>query len=249
MSYQEAMRPGQIPQPPELDPTERFNQALLAKLKSFRPTFLDIRSSLGLGSEVGFGFIPSVHGAYTVGALPFLEKHEKGPERKRWYRPVLGHLLAVDYVPMTRADRDRIIIMPDTKTSKPRVVSIYQRKGYAENVAVEERLLTAPNEVIEGVIAHELTHMIRRRTRITRALRQRGIMDEEAEIDVTAAVLGYKQQILAKINYMIDCLRTYEGADRRGYSLFRTPGEIIQEMESRAIEVMKCEGKKIPKKR
>jgi hypothetical protein len=254
VSYHES-RPSQARKYIEERTTEKFNKNLLTKLKPLTPRFLAIRDSMGLGTEVGFGFLPYSHSVYSMGQLPLLEKDPK--DGKLLY-PV-PNIFGVNYTPLTYEDRKQIVVMPDDQTPTPRIVSIYQRKGWDARGVVEEKLLTAPDEVIEGIIAHEMSHLIRDKTEkpefVTRFIKQREReidilalnhdrrlweqFDEtnEAEIDVIASMFGYKHQILAKIDYVIDCLRTYKGANDTSYSLFKSAGSAIEVMQIRAKEV------------
>ena len=236
---------------PEQNRTELFNAALRERLKPFVPKFLEIRDRFGLGSDIGFGSLPEVHGAYTLGSVTTFAKTDQG------LHYMVPGLLFADYAKLDAKASEGILVMPDVTAERPRLISIYQRKGYHEGSAVEERLLTASDDVFVGIIAHELAHPLAEKPDkpdvVTKFLRRRrddfvkyaddpnGVdmfdLSDEAEFDVIASLYGYKDEILAKLRYAAACLSTYQGADDLDYSLTKTHGYAINETQARIKEV------------
>lgn len=235
-----------------------FNAELKARLSILTPNFVAIREAMGITSEVGLGFFPQLHEKYCLGLLPLLERRGNSG---RLYYPTPGLFFGGDYIPMTRQDRTHMVLMPDDNIEKPSIVSIYQKAPEGIQETVEEKLLNAPDIVYEGIMAHELAHMFEGRIqppgfvanfldqRMTTIedmsvdpQRQGQVLTEydlthEAAMDTVAAMFGFRQQVLAKLVYLLECLKTYPGANNRGYSLFKTAGNAIEELELRIKEV------------
>lgn len=234
---------------------EKFDRALSERLKGLTSDFLQIRESMGMGSNVGFGYLPEVHGVYSLGMLVDLKRGQSG----ELLYSIGGEISPKSYIPFTQEEQSKIAVMPDLKVEKPYIVSIYQRKGWKENQEIEEALLDAPASVYRGVIAHEIAHVFEWGVNApewltdVRNTRQRDIDETlnypdwnkrlndfdfsgEGVIDIIASRLGFKREILDKINYMIRCAETYEGSGDLN-SLLKTPGRVLLELRARIKEV------------
>lgn len=123
----------------------------------------------------------------------------------------------------------------------------------------EVRLVTASEQVFEGFFAHELAHclvdggyklpeyiedvlMQRRQEAKTLSEKEYERYSQEfdstdhSEIDIIAALFGYKEQVLAQLQYVIDGLKTYPASDRRG-EIHTSPLDAIKSLEIRMSEV------------
>lgn len=230
---------------------ERFNKfttLLVARLRTLEPTFLDIKRRMGVKDEIGLGVIPETHGTYSLGQLmPAQQEGETTYYETQDF--FFGH-------ERRTANPEFIIVRPgNSETSS--LVSIFQRKGLFEKGEIEERLLKAPDSVFEGALAHELGHDVERKTQRSDfvdayLIKERSdraalginvdIFDPdvlEANIDVIAALFGYKTQVLAKLEYMIQCLKTYKGADDTIRGGFKTAGRAIEECQERIAKVQR----------
>lgn len=228
-----------------------FKAALLQRLYEFPPRFHQIRKRMGLGNRVGFGMLPEEHEVYAAGRLIELRKSRKGG--------ILygsSGFLSYEYKLLTTIQHEGIVVMPDLSHPAPYIVSIYQRKGWWDQLPYEPRLLDAPDDVIVGLITHELAHFSELGEELTKQDKIRKVfakwerdliahpfdtttdffdLQGEGKIDIIAALHGYKPQIIAKLEYMIACLRSYEGPERAGLAV--TPAEAIQTCNARLREI------------
>lgn len=216
----------------DLPPLKDFDTVLLKRLRALSPRFVEIRTSMGIGSEVGFGSFPAIHGKYSIGALG--ELGESDDSVLSYYRP--GDFFGSYLSPISGEEQQRIIVEPDLAGANLRLVSIYQpEKGTATNDA-RVRLLSADNKIYEGVIAHELAHLymdghyplsqdileilMKRRQDMSDCLKDMNLdpleefdATDEAEIDLIACSFGYKSAIIAKLLFVIGTLETYPRGD------------------------------------
>lgn len=236
---------------------EKFDRTLSERLKGLTSDFLQIRETMGIEDSVGFGFLPESHGVYSLGMLVDLKRGESG--QLLYPAGGFGGFLP-KYIPLTPEETSKIIIMPDIKAEQPFVVSVYQRKGWKENREIDEALLDASDDIYRGVIAHEIAHVFEGRIDAPtwieeiREARNKDMTETlnypdwakrledfdssgEGAIDVIASRFGFKKEILEKLNYMIRCLGTYQGADDYDYSVFKSPGNAIRELRARIKEV------------
>jgi len=235
---------------------ERFDSALSERLRGLTSDFLQIREAMGMGNNVGFGFLPECHSVYSLGILVGLKRDLSG--QLLYPGESFGGFLP-KYIPFTPDDASRMTIMPVLNAEPPYIVSIYQRKGWKEGLEIEEALLEATNGVYRGAIAHEITHMFERGVNPpvwleeVREARNRDMnealnypdwpdrLDEfdfsgEGVIDIIASRFGFKKEILEKLNYMIRCVSNYEGAGDFD-SVLKTPGRALLELRARIKEV------------
>lgn len=243
----------------------KFETRLLERLQTLTPKFLAIRQKMGIGENVGFAMLPDAHGVFSLGRL--VDAQQEG--ERTFYNNTVDFLSGGGKV---SADPEYVIVKPgDTPDSS--MVSLFQRKGWREKGAIEERILIAPDEVLEGVIAHEFAHVIERWAeqpdeasgRVPESVKSFLLQEEadyqtdyknafesgaiflpdngsgrfEGNIDVIAALMGYKQQVLAKLEYMISCLLTYQDAHDTRPGGFKSAGRAIEESRKRIAKVDK----------
>jgi hypothetical protein len=234
-------------------PINEHNNTLLNRLIKFKPRFLDIRTRMGLDNSVGFGSVPKAHGAYTAGRLLVLEK-----QHGLLFYPV-ENLFEMDYYSLNK----EYVVIPPEGNDQLKFLSVFQRKGYLEGLPPENKLLTASDEIYEGITAHELGHVIKDLdNRLPEPIQKvLGQIDDdvfklmqqnnwdkianeydlsgEAAVDIIASLYGFKPQILAKLYYMIDCLKQYKGSNDTSSSFFVPPGKAIQVCNARINEVLR----------
>lgn len=233
--------------------TSEYNAALFERLRGFSPRFFDIRTKMGIGENVGFGSTPKAHGVYSAGKLLVLTRYQNA-----LVYPV-EDFLETEYFYL----KDKHIIISPQENNTLYFLSMYQRKGYYEKKRPETKFLTASDDVYEGIAAHELAHILhdlekRVPSHIQKvlgqldqdvtALIQQGKWEElrreydlnggEGRIDVIAALFGYKDQVLAKLYYMIECLRTYRELNEANHAEV-LPSEAIHICQARINEVLR----------
>lgn len=236
-----------------------FSASLFQRLQEFSPKFHQIRERMGIGNRVGLGMLPQGHLFYSAGRLISL----KGSDAELSFLCPDG-FLSCEYKILTPEQQCNIIIMPDLSHPAPYLISIYQRKGWWDQQSYEPKLLDAPDDVIVGLIAHEMAHFSELDEELTEKDRMKAVLARwdkefkalsangcettsdffhinevmrEGKIDLIAALHGYKPQILAKLEYMITCFRNYMGP--RSASIQVTPTELIRECDDRKRAVNK----------
>lgn len=215
------------------------------RLKQLTPAFLEIRKKMGIGENIGFGSLPKVHSEqHTLGALPDIIKTKEG----RIKYSCSGFLGQIYQEKLSRKEAQDIFVMPNPSGQKEqRIVSVCD--PYAEWNAEMANLTDAPDAVFVGVIAHELAHCFNPRSKfppeIICVLKNRfrkenpniksnwsyGGSDEQ-EIDIIAASFGYKEQIIAKIDFLISRLNKFG-------PYFKEKERIIKSLELRRQQVLK----------
>lgn len=144
------------PYPPITTTSEsQIDFLLLERLRNLIPTFLRIKNQMKPDCNIGFGSLPQFHpDSFATGIM--------GPLKK-----TNGDLLSQidtedgffsEEVKLTEIDKSGIIIMPNFKRENPHIISLYQKS--VGDKTVDQQLLNAPDEVIEGIIAHELAHLL-----------------------------------------------------------------------------------------
>jgi hypothetical protein len=235
---------------------QKNEKAFHERIATLGPKFLEIRQKMNAGLNVGFGSIPDSHGPYSLGQLSPLMK---SPDGSLSYGR--SGILDTELIPLTVEDRTRIPVMPElTAADRIWVVTLYQ---WAPNPSqgVESKLLQVGDDVLEGVIAHEIAHLYylglqapdfasefeRQRKEDFKASARNGDKDlfekfdvtMESTIDVIAARMGYKNQILAKLNYMTEHLRTYKERGGVISPFMARPEEGIRDLLPRIAEVQR----------
>jgi hypothetical protein len=223
------------------------NLKLRAKLLDLVPNFLEIRAKMRVGTAVGFGFLPLANQGPTAAALPPVFK--RGGEL--YY--TIPFLFEMENIKLTDKEAENLLVFPSMRKGHSRIVSIYQWG----NKTVDPMLLRAGVKVFEGLIAHELAHIHLMKKPpiplVKRFLRLRGEdmkradessnpdmefdYTDEAVADVVAGLFGYKDQIVAKINYMMRSLEKRKGNRKPIDSLTKPTGELIKELKVRLKEV------------
>jgi hypothetical protein len=202
-----------------------YQRALTQRLQ--RPetirAFVEARRRMGLGVDVGLGSLPLAHDVYSAAMMVNIYKSGDGgythqdnglfPESVHILPNEAGQLFAVPPQPLLYA-----------KQSDPLwLVSIYQKKGpWDHNPAHETRLLDVTDKILTGFFAHEFAHYVQKvlgvagRAKSVHVAWERTLGADvpvgagpEAAVDLIAASLGFREEILAKNQYTMGCLATY----------------------------------------
>lgn len=210
-----------------------FDLALTDKLRQFTPRFIEMRKRLieGEGLSVGFSCLPQAHGDCTLGIGTRLSL-DNG---LIYYQAPSSFGLQIDKC-LPREERWRIFDMPDVSKAHPFVVSVYLKTDSNFGTTyVDTSILTTPESLIVGVIAHELSEL---RMRFGAPLPQNIIdiielyksqrnkfeqkdvlpgTEKEAEFDLAASVFGFRDEILALRDFNIGRLRHYNERTTKGH--------------------------------
>jgi len=238
--------------------------SLLARLASFKDRFLEIRDRFGIDDRIGFASLPKAHGAYSLGMMIEGRTTNDG---LLVYQNCQGMFAETELLPLE--EMSRALILP-SKSPGSYVVSVYQRKGWWDLEPIEERVLDVSDLVLEGVVAHELSHWVKEfgvlpepiseallkksarvDQRIINAYRgnaeDKGWLDhvwapcnDEDTIDVIAGLFGFKDAVVAKLDYMAGCIQEYAGPDYDGPRV--TPKEALKQMRYRKSQVLEVCG-------
>lgn len=214
------------------------------RLERLVPVFLEIRAQMGVGENIGFGSLREVHGEErTLGSLPDIRRSKKGEIKYS----IPGFLGQVQQEPLSSEEAKNILVMPKPSGKRERIVSIYDPdEDLGERI---ESLVDAPDEIIIGLIAHELAHSYDAKTKfpskilsVLEKLHKEEQLDSkdkwkydttnEPEIEIIAALFGYKEQIIAKIDFMLNRLNQF-GPYLRGKQY------MIESLEFRKQQVIK----------
>ena len=236
---------------------EEHESKLRERLKELIPVFLEIREKMGLGDDIGFGFLRAIHKGESLGGLPEL----RGKQLKNLKYSVPAMIVGVEYVNLSEQDRANVLLMPNLEAKNKRVVSVYD--SYSDDPEVTN-LLEEPSAIV-GVITHELSHVFdgkdgRRKLppEMQDVLKKRKLDfdsgeksfgnvnevwgNEEAEVDIIGALFGYKEQIVSKVDFMLQRLgkiREKLGDSYIMYAIGRiSVGDLIQELEFRKQQVL-----------
>ena len=243
------------------------DQRLIERLRKYQGTFRQIRSRFGLDDGIGFGSLPNAHSVYSLGMLVDVFRSRTNN---------LGYFdnqgLNSEAVILPEDQSARVLVYPDTSKERPHVVSVYQKKGWWDGISFEPRVMSVPDLVLDGVVAHELSHWVKEYgelpERVQEVLKQRehdfiqlchdaskhakrfrretyfDFMNQhhistngEADIEIIASLYGFREAVIAKIDYVIGCLRTYTGPDEHPQLV--TPKQAIEQMEFRKKEVQR----------
>lgn len=225
----------------KIQPGERIEK-LRERLKLLVPKFLEIRQKMGFDDRIGFGFLKEVHeGEITLGSLPTIKKSQRNGQRK-YSTP--NFLVGVFYKNISEEDEKNILIMPNPDR-EGKIVSVFDP---AYEIDKWEKLANASDDVFVGIIAHELAHEFKSGSQlpqnINHVLKQRledeyGIKhknwqagNDEEEIDIIASSFGYKDQIIAKLDFVIKRIGEYG-------PYFKEKERLIRELERRKQQVLK----------
>lgn len=199
-------------EPEEQEASER-EYRFRERMEQLVPTFLEVREKMGIGKEVGFGYLREVHrDSHSLGTLPEIKKTRQG----RIKYSVPGSFGKVHQENLPEEERKNILVMPKGER-KQRVVSVCD--PYEDWDAKLANLIDAPDDIFIGIIAHELAHTFNSKTKFT--LEVRNILENrhrknggkekwnyntnnEEETDIIASLFGYKKEVIAKIDFMID---------------------------------------------
>ena len=137
------------------------------------------------------------------------------------------------------------------------LVSVYQNKGYWDPLPQEEtRLLGVTDKILTGLFAHEFAHYVEKFVGLPDSAKPvlaaweresltggQGLSPEfpagsltDTKTDLIAASLGFKEEILAKNQYTMDCVATYvEPTAPQG--LYVRPSEALSQLKYRNEQV------------
>lgn len=227
--------------------------------------FIETRNRMGVGSNVGLGSLPLAHGVYSAAMLAHIYKSRGGsytyplsglfPDWIGLSPGEAGELLVVPPRPASVFAWPRLSIRQIKQSYTLWLVSVYQNKGYWDpHPAEESRLLDVTDKVLTGLFAHEFAHYVEKfvglqdSTKSVLASWHRGMKDvfvaeeipigagAETEVDLIAASMGFKEEILAKNQYTMDCVATYvEPTAPQG--LYVRPSEALSQLKYRNEQV------------
>lgn len=208
-----------------------FLGSLSLRLQHYRERFLAIRAQFNLGEETGLGMIPASHGPYTLGVLVALERKASG----ELFKLVPGLVTGSKKEKVSTEDWEDMAVRPNLNHLHPRLVSLYQNKGYG---GYDPRFVILPDEIYDGVVAHELAHGLDIDDRIPISVHEELTIvrntapyrdlprsfTHEVDMDLIASFMGFRQSVIAKHEYYQQCLATY---DKPSYTYPTSPDEII----------------------
>lgn len=229
----------------------RFDTALTERLRRFLPQFTEMGGKLIEGDElsVGFGCLPKAHGDCTLGIATRLGIVDGAVS----YRAPSHWGLEID-IDLPDNERWRIIEMPNVSKKHPFVVSVYLKTDSNFGMTyVDTKVLTAPEDVIVGVVSHELSEL---RTRFGAPLSPEALeliklykdqrnrfnlkdilpaTEREVEFDIVASALGFRDRILAVRSFNIDRLGDYNKTTKtgRGYDIHIAQQEFRRDVVTR----------------
>lgn len=197
---------------------KKSEDPLRERLTQLVPVFLEIRKRMGIKENIGFGFLPKVHGeGYSLGSLPEITRSKKG---KINYSVPKSFGIGADKEELSEEEAKNILVMPKVSKGKGNIVSIVDL-FYEERNTKMTNLMDAPDDVFVGIIAHELAHSYNSRSKFPPEISNilgkrykkkfpdntdgwRYDTHNEQEIDIITSLFGYKKQVIAKIDFMID---------------------------------------------
>jgi len=227
------------------DPQERESR-FHERMEQFVPTFLEIREKMGIKDDIGFGYLPEFHSeGISLGGLPDIKRTKKGDIEYS----VQGWLLQIEQEKLAKEEEKNILVMPKHLEHKQRIVSIHDPHEKWDTKGEFPHLIDAPDDVFIGLIAHELAHSYNSRSKLppeVRSILEKRYKDnrpgskykwsydthDEEEMDVIASLFGYKDQVVANLDFMIDRI------NKMG-PYFRNKQHIIKSLEVRKQQVLK----------
>lgn len=181
--------------------------------------FLAVRSSFGIGDDLGLGSLPRLHFPNTwMKVIPLVK-----PDRFFAHSP--PRRISLD------AEEAVIIVEP-----LDYLLSVYPRPtsvGSGRRDDFERRFLSVPDEALVGGYAHECAaYLIYRRIvpkKFKRVLKD--VVDRQKMEDALAAAQGYRDEVLCFLETHLKLL-VYEAKPRYGW-FFRGSLSIRDELEDR----------------
>lgn len=211
--------------------------------------FEQIRKDLGVGENVGLGFYESDPFRFGWNYYSWARIDAVKVKNNKWYLKRFGIRSLLSFLLSFFIENKYIneyIVIPPSGSKKLYLVSFYPRQGVSENGRLEERLFKAPDEVFCGISSHELAEYFLNfnKERVPCQFRQKldyikasdDQIREQSKADVLASLHGYKQQILAYLEFSIECTKTYK--DFTSGVLLKAPHDLIQEANER-IELVR----------
>ena len=203
--------------------------------------FEQTRKDLGVGENVGLGLYEN--DPFRFGWHYYDLATIKGVKVKnnKWYvksSNIIGNLISLFFPILIE---DECIIIPPSGPKNLFLVSFYPRQGVYENGRLETKLFEASDGIFCGISSHELAEyfLFFDKKSISNQFKQilwsiRASNDqvmEQIKADVLASLLGYREQILAYLNFHLECVNTYgdypfDGNLKSRYS-------VIQELDER----------------
>lgn len=216
------------------------------RMERLVPTFLEMREKMGVKDDIGFGYLPEFHTeGISLGGLPDIKRTKKGDIKYS----VQDGLLQADQEKLSKKDEKKILVMPGHLEKKQRIVSIHDPVEEWDESGNFPHLTDAPEDVFVGIIAHELAHSYNTKTKLPPQVESvlknrykdnnpdgkykwRYDTANEQEMDIIAGLFGYKEQVIAKLDFMIDRI------GRMGEH-FKNKQYIINSLEARKQQVLK----------
>ncbi|MCX6760413.1 MAG: hypothetical protein NTW46_03680 [Candidatus Nealsonbacteria bacterium] len=221
---------------------DRFRE----RLAQLVPSFLEIRVKMGVKEDVGFGYLPKFHSeGISLGGLPDIKRTKKGDIEYS----VQGRFLQIRQEKLAKEEEKNILVTPKHLERKQRIVSIHDPHEEWDTKGEFPHLIDATDDVFVGLIAHELTHSYNSKSKLpleVRSVLEKRYKDndpgskykwrydtsDEEEMDIIASSFGYKDQVVANLDFMIDRM------NRMG-PYFRNKQHIIKSLEVRKQQVLK----------
>lgn len=135
-------------------------QRVLDYLKQRVDVFKEIRRKLGIGEELGLASFPQCHD-FVDGFIDEIILKNGKPHVDVFYPT---YKLGMTRVELEEAPLNRIVVMPAfNEDGRAYIISVYFSPGRLENkqgIALDESFFSAPEQVLEGIIAHECAEYI-----------------------------------------------------------------------------------------
>ena len=190
------------------------------RLKNLAPAFIEIRERMGIGESVGFGYLPEVHSeGQSLGALPEIKRMKSGDIEYS----VTGRLQQTYWEKLPKEKEINIIVPPKYLGRRSKIVSVCDPYAKWDTSGEFSSLIDASDDVYIGIIAHELAHTYTSKSKFSPEVRKvlsdrckkefpdtaekwkwQYDVNDEQEVDIIASLFGYKDQIIAKIDFMLD---------------------------------------------
>ncbi len=213
---------------------EKLREKLKEKVNLFRRT----RDILKVTPAVGLAVLPRVHIGFAAAAMPSSSKKNG---KITYSAP--GVMCSTHQEVLK--PRNRSVVLPDYSLEHNYLVSIFPVTPEGN---FEEQILNCPDEILTGFYAHEMAHwaddFVSIPTSISQGLNRivnqscsdsRIRCNFDVKIDLIAARHGFKEPILAKLDYMMERLNAYAENETCARAALETKAE----MESRKEFVIK----------
>jgi len=211
------------------------NEARLVEyLRGKTDLFLGARSAFGIGNALGYGSLTTIPIPYTTACVADIRCEEGEVKVPHMRNTIIGPV--IKYREMTEEDGERIFIFPEMNGTG-HIVSVYPRMGPGERQRMEEKLLTAPEAVVEGIFAHEMAEYLKLTgtlhpfsEQLPQLLTRFDDIRGQTEPDVLATLFGYRDQLISSFKYDMERLATY---DEGPFMASMTPEEVMQQVRRR----------------